>query len=313
MDQELGVRRFSTIPPAMASARHLCRYVLRPGGKDAPAFTISVFDTALPTGDGGTWIGFRLYQRDPGGPRKGEVIFESHMHPPTGSKDPADIVRSIVDHVAVGPGDLNPDPTEQYNPRQLEFASKWGRKLRDAAAQRFGWSKDELTKLRADIDVVYNRRQDLKAHTRHHFKAGVVEVKAKSKKEAKDRFRRALTNQLSTLPQFRVGATTGHVYSMYPHGETMVIQTVRPQHPQAPLGDSMNFPAQGLDDSKRVFEIVTKGLEAPPEPKTMQVPSIPPRATFDHPIPKVVARRPITRTLPPSVISGGASGPVASE
>src|SRR6185503_554924 len=163
-------------PTHLIGSVHLGRYVLRPDGKDGIAFTLSMYDTTIPTGDGGTWVGYRLYERRPGGDRKGTVLFENRTQPPIPTRDPADLAKLILDTLAVGPGDLKPDPTEDYTPAQLEFATKWGLKLRKTAMEKFGWSPDELKKLRADLDITYSKRDDVKAHARHQLKSGVIKV-----------------------------------------------------------------------------------------------------------------------------------------
>jgi hypothetical protein len=273
-----------------------------------------MYDTAIPTGDGGTWVGYRLYQRTPDGDRKGTVIFEARTVPPTPTKDPADLAKTILDTLAVGPGDLSPDPTEGYTPEQLEWATKWGAKVRKVAQEKFGWAESDLKKLRADLDIVYNKREDLKAHARHQLRTGVIQVSARTKREAVAELRSAVANHISAIPQFRIGDVSRQVYCLYPHGGEQVIQCIRPQHPESPLGDSMRFKARDLEEARRTFEIVTLGLEAPSTPKTKFVPAIPehaitspvtpgptfsgavkpgkpggmgiPMGGFDHPIPK---------------------------
>jgi hypothetical protein len=278
------------VPKHLIGATHLGRYVLRPDGKDGIAFTLSMYDVGIPTGDGGTWVGYRLYQRTPDGDRKGTVLFESRTVPPTPSRDPADLAKVILDTLAAGPGDLSPDPTESYTPEQLEFATKWGAKVREVAKQKFGWSDDDVRKLRADLDITYSRREDVKAHSRHQMRTGVIEVKARTKREAVAEMREAIRNHTAAIPQFRVGPVSKQVYALYPHGAEMVIQTVRPQHPEAPLGDSMRFRAKDLAEAKRTFQVITRGLEAPSEPVTKFVPVVP---VQDLPRPP---KRPVARS-----------------
>ena len=308
----------SIIPASLIGASHLGRYVLRPDGPKGIAFTLSMYDTSIPTGDGGTWVGYRLYQRTPEGDRKGTVIFEDKLHAATPTKDPADLAKLILDTLAAGPGDLSPDPTVGYTPEQLAWSTKWGAKVRKVAAEKFGWSDNELRKLRADLDFTYSRRVDAKAHSRHQLRTGVIEVKARTKREAVAEMRDAIRNHVGSLPQFRIGDVSRQVYCLYPHGGEQVIQCIRPQHPESPLGDSMRFKAKDLEEAKRTFEIVTLGLEAPSAPKTKFVPAIPEPAItspvtpgptfsghvkegkpggmgiapnkFDHPIPKVSER-----------------------
>jgi len=264
----------SIIPSALIGASHLGRYVFRPDGPKGIAFTLSMYDTAIPTGDGGTWVGYRLYQRAPDGDRKGTVIFEARTCPPTPTKDPADLAKLILDNLAVGPGDISPDPTESYTPEQLEWATKWGAKLRKTASEKFGWQEHDLKKLRADLDIVYHRREDAKAHNRHQLKTGVISVSARTKREAVAELRGAVANHIASIPQFRAGDNSGQVYCLYPHGAEQVIQVLRPKHPDALLGDAMRFRTKDLEEARRTFEVITKGLEAPADAKTKFVPVI---------------------------------------
>jgi len=267
--------KVSTLPPSLIGSVHLGRYVLRPDGPTGISFTLSMYDTAIPTGDGGTWVGYRLYQRSPGGDRKGIVLFENRTQPPSPTRDPADLAKLILDTLAVGPGDLKPDPTEGYTPEQLEFATKYGRAVREAAMKKFGWKETDLKKLRADLEITYTRREDEKAHARHQLKSGVIKVSARTKREAVQEFREAVKNHISMVPDFRAGKATGQLYCLYPHGAEMVIQCLRPQHPDSLVGDAMRFKARDLDDARHTFGVITRGLEAPPEPLTRYIPSLP--------------------------------------
>jgi len=316
----------SVLPPSLIGASHLGRYVIRPDGPKGIAFTLSMYDTTIPSGDGGTWVGYRLYQRAPNGDRKGTVIFEDKLVPPGPTKDPADLAKVILDTLAAGPGDLSPDPTEHYSPEQLAWATKWGAAVRKAAKEKFGWSDDEVRELRADLSMVYNRREDLKAHSRHQLRTGVIEVKARTKREAVAEMREAIRNHVSAIPQFQVGSVSRQLYCLYPHGSEMVIQTLRPQYPGSLLGDAMRFKARDLEEAKHTFDVVTRGLEAPSEPRTKFVPSIPEQVAsklptppamfpgpantvksantemFDNPIPKAGKSGP--RKLPEGLIQG---------
>lgn len=286
----------SLIPASLIGSIHLGRYVLRPDGPKGISFTLSMYDTGIPDGTGGTWIGYRLYQRPPDGDRKGSVLFENRLQAPTPTKDPADLAKLILDTLAVGPGDISPDPTESYTPEQLAWATKWGAKVRQAAKEKFGWMDKDLKPLRADfLDITYKHRDDYKAHKRHQMNTGVIQVSARTKREAVADLRAAIQNHISALPQFKVGEVSKQVYCLFPHGAEQVIQVVRPQHPESPLGDSLRFKAKDLEDAKRTFGVWTRGLEAPAEPITKFI-------SFTHapePSPKELKPEPTKEDAPP--------------
>jgi hypothetical protein len=109
-----------------------------------------------------------------------------------------------------------------------------------------------------DLDLQYKRRPigDL----RHRFQVGVIDVAARTRKDAQKSFADAIRNHLSALPSFAKNAK-GSFYALFPKGSEWVIQPVDPSK-QDWLGEAYSFAARSPEEAETELARVANQTES---------------------------------------------------
>lgn len=268
----------STIPPLYPMATHLTRTVIHPYGRKAsPSYTLSLYDTGVPHGDGpGHWFGYRLYEHVRG--QKSTVLFQDADQ--RGNANTGDVMLQLIDRLTTRPGDTLGEGERALTPAQLNFLVSHAGALRAEARRRFGWEA-KLVHLRSDLEALYTHRQLRGQGPRHRMALGVLSAAGSTKTEAKRGLEQALGAHASALPRFQIGGVTGVVYAQYQHGADTVIQIVNPKNPESPLGDSARFQAKNRAEADEITDTFVAEAERA-ERGSNRPPSLRPRARAER-------------------------------
>ena len=263
--------RVSTPPPFLAPTTpgaelSVFRRTFRPGGNGAASYTLTLFDSGAPHPEGGSWLGYRLHRHDPGGPRRGTLLFAGADQPPPREEEGGDLTmaaRDVLERLTRVPGDSAPDPTDAYSPEQLAFALREARQLREAVRQRLGWRPEVPFNPRADLGELglahHTSRALSKGGRRHRARVGIVEAEGPTRRAAAEALFRAIGNHCSAEPDFWVGPHSGNVYCLLPAGALWAVHCVTRD---GVVTKPAMFEASSFDSAQRSFESAIQRLEA---------------------------------------------------
>ncbi len=271
LTQELRAR-VSTPPPFRAptdrpeAPQSAFRRTFRPYGKDGPSYTLSLYDSGAPHPAGGAWLGYRLHRHDPKGPRRGALLFAGADLPPPreeGSEDLTTAARDVLERLTLVPGDLTPDPTDQYSPEQLAFALREARALRESVRGRLGWRPEVPFNPRADLGELglahHTSRAKHAGGREHRARVGIVEASGPTRRAAAEALFRAIGNHCAAEPEFWVGPHSGNVYALVPAGALWAVHCITQA---GVVTKPALFEASCLDSAQRSFEAAIQRLEA---------------------------------------------------
>lgn len=227
--------RHSILPPTVTVApRQLLRRTFHPYGKEGASFSIVLRD-------GPAGSSYQLTAREPG-VKKPRTVFDG---PAVLSADLDETAASILDVLTRAPGDDESHDFSQYTPPQLDWAVQHAHALRQLVGARLAW-QDSKVDLRSDLEATYSRRA--LGELRHRFRFGIVDVAARTKRDAKAGCSDAIRNQCSATPIFGKNGM-GELYALFPRGAEWVIQVLQPGS-QDWLGDVHTFAARTPEEAE---------------------------------------------------------------